>query len=186
VSHPRELRDPRTLRAVAHPVRLALLDLLERHGTLTSAEASAETGESTGSCSFHLRQLAKYGFIEPVRGRDARERRWRRTREVERVPGGLAGGAQVAAAEVGKLLVARFAAEAEAWLDRRHETSPEWQEAGVVDSELLYLTDDELRELGGAVVELFAAYRGRTTKPELRPGRSRPVRAGALLFPLPE
>ena len=60
----RQLRDPRVLRAMAHPFRLTLLELVERRGTLTSAEASALTGESTASCSFHLRQLAKYGFIE--------------------------------------------------------------------------------------------------------------------------
>src|SRR5689334_24743123 len=73
----RELDDPRAMRALAHPLRLRLLTLLTHHGTLTSTQASKLTGESTGSCSFHLRQLAKYGYVEPAEGGQGRERPWR-------------------------------------------------------------------------------------------------------------
>ena len=59
-----ELTDPRALRAYAHPIRMALLSLLRREGPHTATEAAAVIGESVASCSFHLRQLAKYGLIE--------------------------------------------------------------------------------------------------------------------------
>jgi hypothetical protein len=179
----RDLRDPRALRAVAHPLRLTLLDLVEQRGTVTSAEASAATGESTGSCSFHLRQLAKYGFLEPAEGRDGRERRWARATEGERIPGELDEESHRAGTELAKLLVARFANDAEAWLERRDELPAEWQDAAVLDQELLYLTPVELRDLSAALLALFKLYRERTNDPELRPPASEPVRAAALLFP---
>lgn len=72
-----KLRDPRAMRALAHPLRLTLLDLITREGQLTSTRASQLTGESTANCSFHLRQLAKYGFVEETEGGDRRERPWR-------------------------------------------------------------------------------------------------------------
>jgi DNA-binding MarR family transcriptional regulator len=183
---PRELRDARSLRAVAHPLRLTLLELLERRGTLTSAEASLETGESTGSCSFHLRQLAKYGFIEAVPGRDGRERRWARATAGERVPARLDDESTRAGTELGKLLVDRFAGEARRWIERRDDVPGEWEEGAVFDLELLYLTPSELRALSSAVVELFAGYRGRTTELATRPKDAGPVRAAAVLFALPD
>jgi hypothetical protein len=182
----REVRDARLLRAVAHPFRLTLLDLIERLGTMTSAEASRATGESTGSCSFHLRQLAKYGFIEPTEGRDGRERRWTRATAGEHIPAALDHEASRAGTELGKLLVDRFANDAAYWLEQREDLPDEWQEGAVLDHELLYLTAGELRDLARAVVALFAAYHERTNDPSLRPADSRAVRAGALLFPLPD
>lgn len=70
-------RDARTLRALAHPLRLRLLAVAASEGTITTTSASERTGESSGNCSFHLRLLAKYGFLESARGRDQRERPWR-------------------------------------------------------------------------------------------------------------
>ena len=69
--------DARTLRALAHPVRVALIETLSVEGPLTATEAGERIGESPTTCSFHLRQLAKYGFVEEagagraVRGRGA-------------------------------------------------------------------------------------------------------------------
>ena len=65
---PRRLTDPRAMRAVAHPVRIALLEVLGTEGPLTATQAGEHIGESPTTCSFHLRQLAKYGFIEEVEG----------------------------------------------------------------------------------------------------------------------
>src|SRR5919108_2121595 len=72
-----ELTDPRALRALAHPIRLALLGALRREGPLTATQAGALVGESAASCSFHLRQLAKYGLVEEAGGGRGRERPWR-------------------------------------------------------------------------------------------------------------
>ncbi|MGH3402695.1 MAG: winged helix-turn-helix domain-containing protein, partial [Streptosporangiaceae bacterium] len=62
---------------LGHPLRAALLDLLSRRATLTSTQAAAELGESSGACSFHLRQLERYGQIEAVPGQHGRARPWR-------------------------------------------------------------------------------------------------------------
>jgi hypothetical protein len=170
---------------MAHPFRLHLLDLIVRRGTLTSAEAAAATGESTASCSFHLRQLAKYGFIEPAEPRDGRERPWKRAEGGERIPDRIEPDAARAASEAMKVVLDRALLELVAWLDHYQELPEEWSGA-VLDEELLYLTPDELRELSSDVVDLLARYRKRTTDPATRPEDSRPIRALAALFPAAE
>ena len=74
-----ELTDPRAMRAYAHPVRMALIGLLRTQGPLTATQAAEQLGESSGTCSFHLRQLAKYGFCEEAGGGRGREKPWRAT-----------------------------------------------------------------------------------------------------------
>ena len=59
------------MRALAHPVRLALLEVLADEGRLTATEAGERIGESPANASFHLRQLAKYGFVEEAEGAPA-------------------------------------------------------------------------------------------------------------------
>ena len=74
-----ELRDPRALRALAHPIRIRLLGLLRREGPLTATEAGRRIDESSGSASYHLRQLARFGLVEDAAGGHGRERPWRAT-----------------------------------------------------------------------------------------------------------
>ena len=73
------LTDPKAIRALAHPVRWALLEALGQAGTLTATQASEMLGESPANCAFHLRTLAKYGFVEEAGGGRGRERPWRRS-----------------------------------------------------------------------------------------------------------
>ena len=72
----RLLDDPRGLRALAHPIRLDLQSIVGRAGRITAADAARELGISHALASHHLRQLAKYGFVEQVDGADNRERPW--------------------------------------------------------------------------------------------------------------
>ena len=74
----RQLTDAREIRAVAHPLRMALLEALGREGPLTATEAGELLGESPANMSFHLRTLAKYGFVEEAPGGTGRQRPWRR------------------------------------------------------------------------------------------------------------
>ena len=74
-----DLTDPKAIRALAHPLRWALLEALAEAGTLTATQASDMLGESPANCAFHLRTLAKYGFVEEAGGGRGRERPWRRT-----------------------------------------------------------------------------------------------------------
>ncbi|WP_214110226.1 winged helix-turn-helix domain-containing protein [Acrocarpospora catenulata] len=72
------ISDPRTLKAVAHPMRVRLLAALRADGPATATELAARLGESSGATSYHLRQLARFGFTEEDPApRDRRERRWR-------------------------------------------------------------------------------------------------------------
>src|SRR5580698_75505 len=73
----RLLDDPRSMRALAHPLRLELQSIVGRSGRITTADAARELGISHGLASHHLHQLAKYGFVEQVGGADNRERPWR-------------------------------------------------------------------------------------------------------------
>src|SRR3954451_19726694 len=73
----REVTDPMAMRALAHPVRLALNEALADAGTLTATEAGERVGESPANASFHLRQLAKYGFVEEAAGGTGRRRPWK-------------------------------------------------------------------------------------------------------------
>jgi predicted ArsR family transcriptional regulator len=73
------LTDPKAIRALAHPVRWALLEALSQAGTLTATQASEMLGESPANCAFHLRTLAKYGFVEEAGGGRGRERPWRQS-----------------------------------------------------------------------------------------------------------
>lgn len=70
--------DARALIALAHPLRIQLRDHLRRHGPATATQLAKQLGESSGATSYHLRMLARHGFIEaePGRGR-GRERWWR-------------------------------------------------------------------------------------------------------------
>jgi hypothetical protein len=72
-----DLTDPKAIRAMAHPLRWALLEALGQAGTLTATQASEMLGESPANCAFHLRTLAKYGFVEEAGGGRGRERPWR-------------------------------------------------------------------------------------------------------------
>src|SRR5215469_3040060 len=74
-----EVRDPKAMRALAHPLRMQLIEAIGQSdtGTLTATQASELLGESPANCAFHLRTLAKYGFVEEAGGGRGRERPWR-------------------------------------------------------------------------------------------------------------
>lgn len=70
--------DPRSLRGLAHPLRLQLLGMLRADGPATASQLAARTGQSSGATSYHLRQLAAYGFVvEDTDRGTARDRWWR-------------------------------------------------------------------------------------------------------------
>src|ERR1700689_5918445 len=75
----RKITDARTLRALAHPVRIALFEELALGGAMTATQVGERIGESATTCSFHLRQLAKYGFVEGAGGGTGPSRPWRVT-----------------------------------------------------------------------------------------------------------
>ena len=92
-----DVSDPRTLQALAHPLRTSLLGVLRADGPSTASRLGQRLGESSGATSYHLRRLAALGFVEEVPGEGtARERWWRalhrstrwQTEDVVDQPGG--------------------------------------------------------------------------------------------------
>lgn len=160
----------------AHPVRDRLLELVRELGTVTSTEAGRRLGLSSGLCSFHLRQLARYGYLEeaPARGR---LRPWRLRRPATAEPGTPpAAGLDV--------LVRELEDEGyRGWLARRHNAPPEWRRDEAF-SAVLYLTPGELGELAGEIRTLLTRYAGREHRPASRPAGAAPVAALTRLFPL--
>jgi DNA-binding transcriptional ArsR family regulator len=178
------LTDPKALRALAHPLRLALVGLLRVHGPLTATKAAELLGESSGSTSFHLRQLAKYGLVEEAGGGAGRERPWRATAMFTGWPE-LADSPEVAAASdlLSAVIAERYFEHLMSWLHSRDAESPRWQQAALFGDTLLWLTADELSELGREEQALIERYLERQTSPELRPPGARPVEHLHLAFP---
>lgn len=168
--------DPERMRALAHPLRLRLLSLLDDEGEATATRCAEVTGESVASCSFHLRMLAKYGFVEPAERR-GREKPWRAvgqgrtTRFDPDVPGSL-----VAAGEVAALLLDQEVARVRDWLARAASDDPAWLLASTLTSSSFWATREELDELARAVEALTDRFAGRWDDPSLRPPGARPSR----------
>jgi hypothetical protein len=174
------------MRALAHPLRLRLLELATREGTLTSTRAAALTGESTGSCSFHLRQLAKYGFLEEADGRRGRERPWRPLHhDLHWSDVQPDDDAAAAAGALTEALLDRDLASLYRYVRGRAAEPVEWREAMLMSTSHLYLTAPELEQFGRDYLALVHRYLDRTADPSRRPEGARAVRGLAVAFPLP-
>lgn len=178
------LTDPRALRAYAHPTRLALVGALRREGPLTATRAGELIGESPASCSFHLRQLAKYGIVEETGGGTGRERPWRATALYTRLPSVADTREQASASRLlYRVLADRYFEQLQRWLAARSAEPTTWQKAAHFGDDVLYLTAEELAELKRQVEDLLASYRSRTTQPSRRPSGARRVTFLRLAFP---
>ena len=182
-----ELTDPRALRAVAHPVRLALIGLLRSEGPLTATRAGERLGESAASCSFHLRQLAKYGLVEEAPGGRGRERPWRATAFFTRWPNVARDPELAAAADLlSAVVVERLFEQVMRWLSSKAADPPAWQEAADFGDTMLHLTADELADLGREMKALLDRFGERILEPVSRPEGSRSVVAMFFTFPYHE
>lgn len=150
-----QITDPRALRALAHPLRLDLVELLGTLGQATAAACARRLGTSQASCSFHLRQLAKYGFVEQAPpSDDSRERPWRLT-DLEQswsADAGLAGD------QLERVFVQREADRILGWIGAV-DVPEEWRKASFVGGASVPLTVDELESIRAelrAVLEPYA------------------------------
>ncbi len=171
--------DPERIRALAHPLRLALLGYLDDVGEATATQCAKHTHETVANCSFHLRVLARYGFIEPAAPR-GRERPWRlvEKRQLfspdESVPGSV--HAVVEFAEIAVRQEAdRFIDFLRERADRADELSG--QRASVVlNRESYWATPDEADQLHEAIAALIEPYLARAADPSSRPAGARLMR----------
>jgi DNA-binding transcriptional ArsR family regulator len=178
--------DAGALRALAHPLRVQLFNLLSFHGPATATSLAARVGESSGSTSYHLRQLERHGLVreDPARG-NARDRWW------ERVPGPIFMGSadeQDPATRSAQYVVARELGRSQdrdldEFLRRGDEELPtDWVQATTMSAAALRLTSSELADLTREYDALLGRYRDRGTAIE-RPG-TRPVQVTFRAFPL--
>jgi hypothetical protein len=177
------LDDPRALRAYAHPLRLSLIGMLRRNGPMTATQCAAVLDENVPNCSFHLRQLAKYGLAERAPAADGRERPWQATASTTSwTDDSDDPEMRVAADQLTAALLRQYLRRAEAYLAVRGEESPEWRAAAGFGDEMIYVTAEQLIALTGQVEALMEPYRDRTG----RAAWSRPVTVVKLTIPTPE
>jgi DNA-binding transcriptional ArsR family regulator len=182
----RLISDPKTMRALAHPVRIALLEALGREGQLTATAAAEILDESPGNMSWHLQTLAKYGYVEEAGGGKGRSRPWRiasisnRFRTSSEDPEFDAAGEALEST-----FLERAYARLREWWARRAAYSFAWRDAAFTSDSLGYLTAEELAEVGEEVAELFGRYRERVLNKELRPPGSQPTQLVAFGHPIP-
>jgi predicted ArsR family transcriptional regulator len=183
----RKITDARTLRAIAHPVRIALLEALLHGGAQTATEAGERIGESPTTCSFHLRQLAKYGFVEEAGGGQGRARPWRLTSVgMSLAPASGDQEAQVASHAALRLFRERQLARYETWLATRGAYPAQWRDSAADSEYVFYLTAEELTQMNTELHEVMMRWSrldGRIEHPDRRPRGSAPVEA--LLFDYP-
>ncbi|GAA4208329.1 winged helix-turn-helix domain-containing protein [Actinocatenispora rupis] len=182
----RYLRDPRELRAIAHPLRVRILEELFLDGALTASQLSERVGESPANCSWHLRQLQKYGYVEEAGGGTGRQRPWKPVLE-QRSWGERAEGEVAAARETMADQTYQREFDEHTAYQRRKESEPQdWYDAAFFDQSFLWVTPEELRELSDEIVALITRrVRGgeRFTDPSTRPDGARPVRFVAWGIP---
>jgi len=177
------LHDPRDIRALAHPARMAIIDALASGDELTATECAALTGLSPSATAYHLKLLERYGIAEPAPARsDGRERPWRATGRHTRfdieasTPAGAAATAAVALSYLdgSRMIGERFLATV-------HEEPSAWQDAAALGNTDLWLTAEEARRVAAALVAALEPYRSRALAE--RPDGSRRVRVMYLVVP---
>jgi hypothetical protein len=170
------ISDPKELRALAHPLRMRLLQLIVQEGQLTATQCARAVGESVANCSYHLNTLAKYDYIEEAEGGQGREKPWRVVHEGH------------SWSEVGADTDTALAAEAasNAFLDfafaqirerfRSASLEPDdWREAVGADDSNEFLTAAEALELREEIRAIMRRFRDRRADPAARPEGARPV-----------
>lgn len=182
--HPREITDVETLRAFAHPLRLRILNAVGLYGPLTATEVAERVDESPANCSWHLRQLAKYGFVTEAGGGTGRQRPWRMVTDGHRWGDGdespeLARAGDAAA----RVLLDLEYRKLWDWMAARRQEPAKWRDAGFFNQFIGWYTAEELAGLRDELRALFARHLDRLEDPAARPPGSRPVRLMAWGVP---
>lgn len=164
----REL-DVGALRALAHPMRVEIYDILSQFGPQTASSLAEQLGESSGATSYHLRALAKHDLIREVPGRGtARERWWERPKgaiamtspAVMKTPAGRAAS---------QLVISEFYRrrnrQLEDFIDANLRRDPEeWM--AMLSTATVRMTDEQfeglVHELEAVIDSAVARYRDQT------------------------
>ncbi|WP_121158477.1 helix-turn-helix domain-containing protein [Micromonospora pisi] len=152
--------DPRSLRGIAHPLRVRMLGLLREHGPATATGLAERLGQSTGATSYHLRQLALYGFVveDPERG-VGRERWWRAAHRLTTLDSETIARAPAEAEAYVRAVAASYADQVERWLGEGATTDPAWIATSTLSNWRFRLTPEEAAQLHAEVFALAERYR---------------------------
>jgi DNA-binding transcriptional ArsR family regulator len=182
----REVTDAQTMRALGHPVRIALIEALTLHGPMTATQVGERIGESPTTCSFHLRQLARYGFVEEAGGGKGRARPWRMTT----IGFSIAGAhddpeTEIAANALTHMVRERQLGRYANWMRTQRNYPRRWREAADSSQYLFYLTAEELEQFTGELNGLLRNWMSdRLTDPSTRPAGSVPIEVLTFAFPI--
>jgi DNA-binding transcriptional ArsR family regulator len=182
----RQVTDAQTMRALAHPVRIELMEALTLHGPMTATQVGELIGESPTTCSFHLRQLAKFSFVEEAGGGKGRARPWKvssigmRLSTAQDDP-----DTAMAAGVLVRMVRDRQLRRYQTWRETSTSYPLEWQRAADDSEYVIYLTAAELQQFGEEVGELMMSrFRDRLTDPAQRPAGSLPVEMLFMSYPI--
>lgn len=183
--NPVEITDPLALRALAHPARIAIMQHLILDGPATATECAGAAELSPSACSYHLRALAKYGFVaeEPAQAADLRHRPWKAClvsmsigKDPER-PGALRAADRLLLETV----QARMEDLRARYYDQEADYPREWQSAAGSTQAFLHVTAAELAGIRAKISELLAGYM--RLSPDERPEGAQRVHALAEFLP---
>ncbi|WP_030602598.1 ArsR/SmtB family transcription factor [Streptomyces fulvoviolaceus] len=179
-----EITDPKTMRALAHPVRLAVLERLQRHGPATATQLSPHVGATPSVTSWHLRHLAGFGLVRDAEsGSDRRERRWEAVARGFRIEVPEDEDGASAARALGWEMFARGAQQAERWAtETEPELEPDWRRLAGLANTRVVVSAEELAAIQDAMEAVLAPYVMRGA--DERPPGYRDVRF--LRYSLPE
>src|SRR5579875_1430562 len=181
----RTISDLGTLRALTHPTRIALLETLGVRGAMTATEAAEHVGESPSSCSFHLRQLQRFGFVEEAGGGRGRARPWRMTElglSFSTEEGDAA--TKIAATALYRLIRGRQLERYRTWQETRGSYPAAWREAALDSQSFAWMTPQELRALGERLISEVPGLYERIEDPSARPPGALPVELLLLGHPI--
>ena len=156
-----EISDPQALRALAHPTRLAILERLQRFGPSTATLLSPHVGATPSVVSWHLRHLARFGFVTDWDGAGSRrERGWQAvSRGYRFVPRDNDPEALAAARQLERERITRAVDTALRWLETEEAHLPdEWQQESGLANTRVRVTADELRAIEAAFEEVLTPY----------------------------
>ena len=179
------ITDARAMRALAHPLRVALLEAMRRDGEVTATRAAELLDESPGNMSWHLQTLAKYGFVEETGEGRGRTRPWRLTSDSRSFETHMTDPEVAAAGEaLERTFIDRMHEQLREWWSRRLTYPVKWRRAAFMTDTVSYVTAAELTEIMDEVRAIYTRYADRTAK-ENRPAGALPVHLYAHGHPLP-
>jgi DNA-binding transcriptional ArsR family regulator len=179
-----ELTDPRAMRALAHPVRLAILEQLQRHGPATATQLAPAVGATPSVTSWHLRHLAGFGLVrDSDAGNDRRQRWWEAAAGGFRFEASDDEESQSAARVLSRQLFRRYEDLPHTWITEVEPAlSSEWRRLGGMANTRVVLNRAELEAVEKAIEHVLAPYV--TRDPADRPTDARGVRL--MRYTLPE